>query len=166
MKLSDEQFRNLTLTAPLVALDLVIVNPEGKVLLGLRNNEPAKDTWYFPGGRIRKGEYLQSAYERIAHDEVNLDNPPRPQYLGVVERMFTKMETATAGIPVHYIALTYSLLVDQSEGLKPDVQHSYLRWFTIDEVFDRPCVHPDVQEVIGRILRAEPVSTFPPPWII
>lgn len=166
MKLSNDEFRKLIIMAPLVAIDLFVVNPKGQVLLGLRNNEPAQGTWYFPGGRILKGEYIQSAYERILHDEIGLDNLPRPQYLGIVERMFTKPETGAAGIPTHYVTLTYSLLINSSEGLKPDSQHSHLAWFDSHQVFTADFVHPDVKEVVGKILRAEPVSTFPPPWII
>src|SRR3954466_13792753 len=54
--LSDAQFADVVRLAPLVSIDLVIRDPDGDVLVGLRTNAPAKGFWFVPGGRIRKNE--------------------------------------------------------------------------------------------------------------
>jgi hypothetical protein len=40
--------------APLVSIDLIIRDNADRVLLGLRNNEPAKGYFFVPGGIILK----------------------------------------------------------------------------------------------------------------
>jgi 8-oxo-dGTP pyrophosphatase MutT (NUDIX family) len=63
--LNEEEFGRIVRCAPLVSIDLIIRDPERKVLLGLRNHEPAKGYYFVPGGRIRKGELLEEAFSRI-----------------------------------------------------------------------------------------------------
>jgi hypothetical protein len=52
--LSADDFAHIIRYAPLVSIDLIIRDLEGKVLLGLRTNEPAKHTYFLPGGVILK----------------------------------------------------------------------------------------------------------------
>jgi len=61
--------------APLVAIDLIVRDASNRVLVGLRNNEPAKDFYFVPGGRIWKDERLRDAFERILLDETNCKAP-------------------------------------------------------------------------------------------
>ena len=62
MELGDKEFREIIKNAPLVSIDLIVKNREGKILLGLRINKPAQNTWFVPGGRIRKDETLDSVF--------------------------------------------------------------------------------------------------------
>ncbi|MFQ5532060.1 MAG: NUDIX domain-containing protein [Candidatus Nanoarchaeia archaeon] len=43
------------------------------ILLVKRKQHPAKDQWWFPGGRIHKNETVQDAAIRKAKEELNLD---------------------------------------------------------------------------------------------
>jgi colanic acid biosynthesis protein WcaH len=36
-----------------VSIDLIVRDADGRVLLGLRNNRPARDWWFVPGGIVR-----------------------------------------------------------------------------------------------------------------
>jgi colanic acid biosynthesis protein WcaH len=64
MLLSPDDFRSVVRLAPLVSIDLIIRNVRGEVLLGLRNNEPAKGSYFVPGGIILKQERLYEAFAR------------------------------------------------------------------------------------------------------
>ena len=55
--------------APLVAIDLIIRNGRNEMLLGLRNNEPARGSFFVPEGSIRKNERLRKAFARILQAE-------------------------------------------------------------------------------------------------
>ena len=64
-KLSHDEFAVVVEKAPLVSIDLIIENHRGQILLGMRTNEPAKDYWFVPGGRILKDERIAEAFERL-----------------------------------------------------------------------------------------------------
>ena len=70
--LDAQTFRTVIENAPLVSIDLCLVN-EGRILLGKRANEPLKGEWFTPGGRIYKDETWQSALSRVVKVELGLD---------------------------------------------------------------------------------------------
>src|SRR5215475_10588347 len=72
-ELDDEAFAEVVRSAPLVSIDLIVRDPDRKVLLGIRNNEPAKNFYFVPGGRIRKDETLEAAFARIVAAETGFD---------------------------------------------------------------------------------------------
>src|SRR5262245_10728718 len=53
--LSEGKFSYIVRCAPLPSLDLIIRDSDGKVLVGLRTNEPAKNYYFVPGGVTRDG---------------------------------------------------------------------------------------------------------------
>ena len=63
--LSTDEFTFVVRNAPLVSFDIVIKDPDGNVLVGMRTNEPAKGKYFVPGGIIRKNETLADAFARI-----------------------------------------------------------------------------------------------------
>jgi colanic acid biosynthesis protein WcaH len=71
-KISPDDFIEVVKKTPLVSIDLIIKNNLDQVLLGLRNNEPAKGFWFVPGGRILKNELIAEAFERITEEELGI----------------------------------------------------------------------------------------------
>jgi ADP-ribose pyrophosphatase YjhB (NUDIX family) len=57
---------------PSACVDVIILSRQG-VLLVWRDNEPAKDQWWLPGGWVLKGELLAECAVRKAREEVGLD---------------------------------------------------------------------------------------------
>ena len=55
-RLEPEDFNNVVRLSPLVAIDMIVRSPDGRVLVACRNNEPAKGRFFVPGGRITKNE--------------------------------------------------------------------------------------------------------------
>jgi colanic acid biosynthesis protein WcaH len=51
--LSSDQFKNAGDLLPLVSINLCVICGEN-ILLGNRNNRPAKNWLFIPGGRIKK----------------------------------------------------------------------------------------------------------------
>ena len=68
--LEKSVFTTVIDSTPLVSIDLVIENTDGKILLGYRNNRPAKGYWFVPGGRIQKGESMDDAFQRLTLAEI------------------------------------------------------------------------------------------------
>ena len=71
--LPSDAYLQIVGVMPILCVDLVIRNSEGKYLLVKRNNEPLKGQWWVPGGRVFKGESLQEAAIRKAREELSLE---------------------------------------------------------------------------------------------
>ncbi len=72
---------------PQVAVGAVVFN-ENKVLLVKRSNEPAKDMWAVPGGKILPGETMRDALQREVFEETAIQIEVRePVYIfDVIEK--------------------------------------------------------------------------------
>ena len=66
-RLDTELFKSVVANTPLISVDLIVRNPQGQILLGLRVNRPAQGYWFVPGGRVRKDERLADAFTRLVH---------------------------------------------------------------------------------------------------
>jgi colanic acid biosynthesis protein WcaH len=140
--LPKDLFATVVANAPLVAIDLIVQNHQGAVLLGLRNNPPAQGCWFVPGGRIRKGESLDTAFARIAKDELELQ-AQRSEHpsAGVYEHFYDVDFNGTKHASTHYIVLAYRLRI-APELLLPHHQHSRFQWMQPDRILQHPDVHP------------------------
>ena len=71
MFIPDEDYARILEVLPILCVDCVILH-EGCFLLVRRDNEPAKGEYWFPGGRVYKGEQISAAAVRKAREEVSL----------------------------------------------------------------------------------------------
>ncbi|MCK6426696.1 MAG: GDP-mannose mannosyl hydrolase [Burkholderiaceae bacterium] len=131
--------------APLVSVDLICRDPDGRVLLGWRRNRPAQGSWFVPGGRILKGERVAAALRRIAAAELGLAAQALPpaEFLRAWEHLYDDNFAGVPGIGTHYVVLAYQLNLDaaQARDLLPDTQHGELRWFEVEALRRDPQVH-------------------------
>ena len=70
--LDVQTFKTVIENTPLVSIDLCLIC-NGQILLGKRRNEPLKEIWFTPGGRIHKNETWQDALLRISEAELGLN---------------------------------------------------------------------------------------------
>lgn len=141
-RLAATEFAAVVAATPLVSIDLIVSDRQGAVLLGLRNNPPAKDYWFVPGGRVRKNETLTDARLRLCREELgwtmgmdagNLD--------GVYEHFYDTDFRAAAGASTHYLVLAYRLQADPAALRLPYAQHSSYQWLQPDRILLQPTVH-------------------------
>ena len=67
----EETFGECLAHLPQICVEVVVAHDDG-VVLARRTNEPAAGEWFWPGGRLYKGERLADAAERIAREELGL----------------------------------------------------------------------------------------------
>lgn len=103
---------------PIVSVDLVVECPEG-IVFGKRANEPAKDEWFVPGGRVRKDEMLCEAVHRIAEAELDADVEIHEE-LGVFEHFY---ETSDVDCEKHYVAHGFHVWTEET-AFESDEQHT------------------------------------------
>ncbi|KNA27935.1 GDP-mannose mannosyl hydrolase [Pantoea ananatis] len=140
-RLSKDLFESVIANAPLISIDLIVQNSKGEFLLGYRNNKPAQNYWFVPGGRIFKSETIPNAFKRIAHDELNLNlDIDLATFKGVYEHHYDD-SFVSDDVTTHYIVLAYAIFnVSDSESM-PDIQHAKFKWFSKEELLVSDSVH-------------------------
>ena len=160
-RLPHDVWLGIVRNTPLVSVDLVCEDPEGRVLLGWRENRPARHSWFVPGGAIRKDERVAQALARVMRDELGLDTTPDHlpplDSLGTWQHLYPDDNFAgEPGTSTHYVVLAWRLKLDaaQAEALRPDAQHARLRWFTREEMRADPQVHENTRAYVDPAVTA------------
>ena len=144
--LADADFSHVVRHAPLVSIDLIIKDPEQRVLTALRVNEPARGTYFVPGGVIRKNETIDKSFVRIMQAELGFSREPHEAtFKGVFEHFYETNRFGDAGYGTHYVVLAYQLELPERPLIKLDAQHRAIRWMTPAEILAAADVHPNTR---------------------
>lgn len=142
MLLDKSLFRLIVNNTPLVSIDLIISNFDGKVLFGKRTNCPARGFWFVPGGRILKDETLQSAFERLTLNELGMElDFCIANFLGVYQHFYADNFTGESDFTTHYLVLGYTLVVDEFNLKLPTEQHEKYCWLDRNSILDNKKIH-------------------------
>lgn len=167
-RLPEAQFWAALEALPLVSVDWVLSNPAGEILVGQRLNAPARDTWFTPGGRIRKGEALRAAMRRVACEELGAPIPlaeamvQRAAAMGAWDHFYPDSAFSPT-VPTHYVNLPFAatLSAAEVESLRLPVgeQHGHWRWISLAQAAQE--VHAHVQPYVEwlRSRAASPASS-------
>lgn len=144
-RLPEETFFTVLAHTPLVSMDLIVRDAEGRILVGLRCNRPAQGSWFVPGGRIGKGERLRDAFRRITEAELGRSfDLEGARFLGVFEHLYEDNALDRPGVGTHYVVLGYELKAEPPLVPPPD-QHGAFRWMTSEALLADPAVHPNTK---------------------
>ena len=103
---------------PIVSVEALIVIDDA-LLFMRRNNEPARGEWWFPGGRIRKGESPKETLHRKIKEEIGLEISSH-KFINVYSRVFHER-----------LDLTIAYLCRCKKGrIKLNTEHSEYRLFS------------------------------------
>ncbi|MFH1770932.1 MAG: NUDIX domain-containing protein [archaeon] len=124
----EKDYKKILETMPLCCTD-VIIHQNGKVLLVKRKEEPAKNEWWVPGGRLHKNIKLEDGIKSKAVEEVGFEIKVE-KILGVYEFFFDKgiypdLKTGTHGVSVCFLAKPK----DDNPQIKIDNTSENYRWF-------------------------------------
>jgi len=134
-----ETFKTVIQSTPLVSIDLIVRNPNGKILLGKRTNRPAKDFWFVPGGRILKDETFEQAFNRLVQVELGLSNQ-QVTFLGTYQHFYEDNFSADA-FSTHYVVLAYEMSISVDIASLPIEQHNEYLWFNEQDLLTNKSVH-------------------------
>ena len=145
-ELSDEEFAEVIKNTPLVSIDLIVKNGRGEILLGRRKNNPAKDFWFVPGGRICKDETLSQAFKRIAKNELNIDiDISDAKLLGPFDHKYKENKFGKSEFGTHYVALAYKVAIDIPLQFSEDSQHVDFKWLSVENLIKDENVHENTK---------------------
>ncbi|MFC3285774.1 GDP-mannose mannosyl hydrolase [Litchfieldella rifensis] len=148
MFLSRDDFSNIINCTPLVSIDLVLRDDQGKILLGLRSNRPALGFWFVPGGRIRKRETLDAAFSRICQEELMISKQrSEAEFLGVYEHHYADSAVGN-NIQTHYVVLAYQLCWSPTDNQLPCEQHVDYQWLSLEQTLFSEHVHSYTKDYV------------------
>ena len=146
--LSFVEFQSVVRNTPLVAIDFIVKNEAGQVLLGKRANKPAQGFWFVPGGRILKDEKMCDAFMRIAKAELGIQlNIVQAKFLGIFEHFYDD-NFSIDDFTTHYVVLGYELNLDLTIDKLPVDQHDGYAWLSVDEMLSSEVVHENSKRYV------------------
>jgi colanic acid biosynthesis protein WcaH len=144
--LDDADLAAVIRLAPLACIDVLLRNTNNQILVGLRNNEPAKGFFFVPGGRIRKDESFKTAFERIVFQETGCRVPfSAASFFGVYEHFYEANRFGQDGFGTHCVTLAFELRLTEMKTVESDAQHESFHWMTENELLESALVHHDTK---------------------
>ena len=126
MFIEQQAFNKIKQSLPLNAVELIILDSADRILLFKRANEPAKDQWWLPGGRILFAEKRLEAATRLLKEECGITEF-EIQKLGMFEYM---VENNTDKYYQHIISTVYVVKSFEKNHINIDSQTSSYLWQT------------------------------------
>ncbi|NIF31125.1 GDP-mannose mannosyl hydrolase [Enterobacter sp. Cy-643] len=140
------QFRAVVEHTPLISIDLIVYNSDGEVLLGKRNNAPAKDYYFVPGGRIYKNEKIADAFHRVCLSEIGMDiDLSEAKFFGVFEHFYSD-SFVSEDVNTHYVVLAYELHLNLNLSDLPFSQHEEYIFLDVQSARHNEKVHAYTQQ--------------------
>lgn len=108
---------------PLNAVELLVLNQMNEVLMVKRENEPAKNKWWIPGGRVWFAEGREDAVKRLLKNECGID-----KYILHESEMFEyAVKNHSENYQQHIISTVYKVKISGYE-IRLDSQSSGYKW--------------------------------------
>ena len=125
--LPDELFYYVSRITPLVNVDLLIKDENGRTLLAWRDDQYCGKGWHVPGGIIRFKETFETRVKKVAETEIGVDINFDPVPIAINELIHPERDIRSHFISVLYKCFLPSTFIPENKGLShKDV--GYLVW--------------------------------------
>jgi len=125
-RIPEKTYKKIHSLIPVPCVDVLITDGRGNFLLAKRKNNPEKGKWFFPGGRVLRGEKIKDTALRKLKQEARLKGKI-VELLGVYD--FFSKEGYFKNIPTHTIAIVFLVKVSGGQRIILDQQNSESAWF-------------------------------------
>ncbi len=151
--LSEQEFLEVIKLTPLVSIDLIVQNREGKILFGWRKNQPAKNSWFVPGRRIRKNETLREAFNEACWAELKIKYDfDDAVLLGIFHHWYPTNFLEKDDISTHYVVLAYQVTLLEIPKSLPKDQHIKYEWIGESDEKYISETHPNAREYFHHVI--------------
>jgi len=152
--LNPKEYYKVIEKTTLLSVDLICIN-NGKILMGKRNNEPAKNFLFTPGSRVYKYEKQNDVIIRIGKNEMGIDlNNKHTTLLGPYDHIYNN-NFIDDSFGTHYLTNAYIINLNDEDckNIVSDDQHDKLEWYDLHESMHNEKVHPYVKWFIRDYLQ-------------
>lgn len=146
-RIPQDRYRYILEHMAIVCVDVAIYNHREEVLLVKRRNEPAKNRFWLPGGRVLKGETRRDAARRKVLEECGVG----VDFLVELFTSETIFDDGPAGIPVHSVNTVYFTMIKDTD-VTLDEQSSEFAWRRPGDWLLED-MHPYVQTALRESVR-------------
>ena len=124
--LPDEVFFYISRVTPLVNVDLLIKDENGRTLLAWRNDKYTGRGWHVPGGIIRFREKLETRILKVAETEIGADVKFNPVPIAI-NHMICERSTRGHFVSILYKCFLSGKFIPKNKGLSSK-DAGYLKW--------------------------------------
>ncbi len=125
--LPDEVFYYISRIAPLVNVDLLIKDENGRTLLSWRDDQYCGTGWHIPGGIVRFKETFEERIKKVAETEIGVDIKFDPAPIAVNELIIPERDIRSHFVSILYKCFLPSTFIPENKGLSHK-DAGYLRW--------------------------------------
>ena len=145
----EEEYTRIQAILPILCVDCLVVH-EKKCLLLRRTREPEKGRYWFPGGRVFKGESIKDSAVRKAREELNLDCKYE-RTISIEETIFAQQGNMHSDI--HTVNICCQLSAHNFDNLIIDKSHDGYIWVDLEQVKNLD-IHSAVFEPLSKCLQS------------
>jgi colanic acid biosynthesis protein WcaH len=128
--LPDEIFYFISRITPMVNVDLLIKDEDGRTLLSWRNDKYSGNGWHIPGGIVRYKETMYSRILKVAQKEIGTSIKFDEKFIAVNEIILPEYENRA-----HFISFLYKCYLPSSFEIdnkdKNEREEGFLKWHKI-----------------------------------
>ncbi|HOW58286.1 MAG TPA: NUDIX domain-containing protein [Candidatus Omnitrophota bacterium] len=125
--LPEALFFYISRTTPLVNVDLLIKDENGRVLLAWRDDPYSGNGWHIPGGIVRFKETLEQRVNKVAETEIGTLVEFNPVPIAVKQCIHHEREIRSHFISILYQCSLPSSFMPENKGLS-EGDAGYLQW--------------------------------------
>lgn len=151
MIVDESLYREILKYIPIPCVDLLVTDPLGEILMVKRLNEPARDLWWFPGGRVYIQEARREAAIRKLREECSL-TPLRMRELGTFD-LFIDVPDATRSHGI--TTLFHAEVANRNVALDP--QSGEARWASL-KYWKNKCEHAFLNQSLSLYERTAKIE--------
>lgn len=119
--IKENLYKEIIKNVPILCIDLIIIY-HNRYLLVKRNDNPLKDEWWVPGGRVYIGESLEDAAKRKLIEELNLPVEDTFKLAGFYEDIF---EESSFGPHLYQtMSVVFSMILKELPSINLDLTSS------------------------------------------
>jgi colanic acid biosynthesis protein WcaH len=125
--LPNEVFYYISKTTPLVNVDLLIKDEDGRTLLSWRDDRYTGKGWHVPGGIVRFKEALETRIKKVAEIEIGASVIFDPVPIALNQIILPERDIRSHFISILYKCFLSKTFILQNNGLSIE-DNGYLQW--------------------------------------